>query len=534
MSDFLMQKAISTYFLMDALLSEGIDRKAIMKRITRIFCIKKQSFKLYENCNEGIVREIKNTSAYNRYRRLVEYSKLRNDSDEIDTFDAITEELISIKGRVLSELDKLKLFAVDEGNGLETMLDLAQKANKGILSAMYAYGIILCEGFGVEPNIEEGIKYLKKVADWNNIEACIICIYHCRELKNEFGDKLYTYLLGTPYVKDMDVLSVQYGLSPKKDEIAALTCKLFANHVAAQDMYNWQIARILKCNVLSKSDKQDVLLSGGKDTIMKVNALPLNLESWDGYCLKECASLLDVGGEGNAIESALRNFDTLTNEKYRPVCICSDDLYMLKMFSEKLEHIFEDCNVFRIVIPDSAFDIFIKQFNTEVLRGIKENERNVVIITASGGDGAAIRDHIALQTVKNILTTERRSMFKAECNISLNLNFIQLLPVVLCDRQNLNLFRTTCHVIKLQDMTDAERKKAIEEAIELNAKIYELKSVKTEPDAMDALVKMKCDTAIAILDKLFASYDDGGEAVITLGDVNKFADEIADASRVGF
>ena len=531
MSDFLKNKALSTYFLLDALLHEEVERKALMKKIAQIFCVKKQSFKLFAECDKEAVKEIKNVVTYNRYRRLKEYRDLQGYPDPAAD-DTVAEELISIKGKVFTELKRLKITTADDANGTDVLLELTQRANKGIALAMYAYGIILCAGSGVEANIDEGIKYLKKVADWGNIEACIFCIYYCRDLKNEYGNKLYTYLLSTPYVSEINALSVQYGLSPEKDEIAALTCKMFAHRVAAAEQYDWQLARILKCGALSEPDKQDIVLSGGKDMIKRVSALPLNIKSWENYPVKELAVDFGAEAEKKAVELSLNNIDTLTSEKYRPLCICSDDLYMLDKYSEAISRALDGCNVFTVNLSGLSTENLNKQFGAEILHAIKENGRNAVIIRVCGEALAyPAYGQLILQVVCGVLNTEKRRAFRTDLNFPLNL--LQLLPVVLCDGQNLSKFRTTCHVVKLAEMTERDRRKAIEETVKVNAGIYELSSVKIEDAAMDKLVEMKCNNAVAVLDKLFASYDDGSDIVITPSDVDKFSDE-NETTRAGF
>lgn len=531
MSDFLKNRGVSTFFLIDALVPRHIDRLEIMRKIAEIFCLDDDADELYQTCSARAVAEIVSVADYNRYLRLRQLSALGISDVYSRSSDENADELISVKGKILAALEQSKILTSHYANSVDVLINLAEKASGGLVIALYAYGVILCGGLGVEKNLSAGLENLKKAADWNCIEACVMCLYYSQPLREKYGNKLYTYLLNTPYARDMEILSGKYSLSPGKDEIAALTCKLFSNNVAVNIQYNHQVARILECGVLSEPDKQDIVLSGGKDLIKAVNSLPLNLVSWGDY-QPDCSRLPFGESEQNRkIATALRNIDTLESEKYTPLCLCSGERYVLDAYRRALAEAFDGCNIIFVNLAECSEDALESTANNIVLRSIKESKPNVAVFIADDGEKLLFSQKLS-GFVFGFIRGEARKAYKLRTGISLNLTSV--LPVLLCDKECAKLFRDDCQVIKLKEMTRDDRKMAIEQNIEDNKQLYELASLVVREDAMELLLDKKSNLATAIIDKFCLGFEDGQDAVLTVGDINRILDSADFEPSLGF
>ncbi len=522
MNDLLKDRMVSCYFLTDAVLPHGADRRQVFARLASAYGIPEEE-ELFAECNRAEIAGINTVGDYYMYERV---KALRSVNDARLNTDCELDNLIAIKGQALIYAHDLQIKPTYGAAETEIVSRLSDAANAGVVAAMLVYGFILCEGIYAPRNRERGLDCLRKAARWNSTDGAIACLYYDPDNAQKYVDTLYTALSHTPYALVAVKVGERYNVTPKNDKLAKLLEEAFARGIVKRERYDHQLARVIYADSLNYADKQQVALSASRELVAAVSGLPLNVKRWQPSAVRLSALPFRRTAERKAIEMALNSAYLSSAAKYRPICICGGERYVLGAYAEAIRQTLSDCNVVTLEVanlPQSALD---QVRDNVILSALKASRHNAVVFEMFGEVSER-----KIEAVRNFLKAGVRGSFKLE-NIGITLDLSGVFPVCIADKHNAELLKSDCNVLSLAPLTAEEKRTAVTAAIEENKRVFKMKSVKIEPSAAEKLALAEADVAVEVLDKVFQDMHGEKSRSITCKQVERYINEIGASARV--
>ncbi len=510
MNGYLRLKLIKAYFTADAVLPEQADRQRIFGALCSAYLGDGDEVELKELLMSEKLGEIDTLGNYYLYNRL---RTLRDIDNSFGRTDERYDELIQLKGAVLEEIHSTG-YQNEGGSAEDIIASIGEFCGRGYVFAIGLYGFMLCEGLCVAADREEGRRILDRAARWNCVDAALLAMHYFPEKAKCYADMLAACLEETPNYGAVGEVAAKYGVTPSPDEQSRLLAKVFRRGEANPAQCNFRIARILKCRALGQADKKTVLLSGSAEYIAAVAALPLNIGDFRETSVKVPELPFEREEEMRAVRIALSNCAISSSALYRPLCVCSDEHYVLSACMDVIRGAFASANVAEINASSFGASAFAARRDNVVLRSLRERERNVAVFVFEGETECG-KSEGAL----GFIVPERRRAYKLEEGISLDLS--DLFVVVLCDRHNLPAFAECCNVVIFGELTFGEKRNIVRAAIDRNAALFGLRSVQIDEDALSSCCGMDIDLAVGAIGRIFQTFERGTDETITAQRLSK-------------
>ena len=172
MLDILKDNYLMLYFGLEYFLKNFINKEKIRSTLNKIFHLNNDEITQIDNLlNYESLDETDSVESYHLSLRLLEYYKKVG-----IPFNISNEELsmIILKGTTLEKLINISNVLgsnYNHGNIYEVATML--KGNKNIFQ-WNILSIMLCEGWVVDKNVKQGLKYAYKCAKWNDLKGMLI------------------------------------------------------------------------------------------------------------------------------------------------------------------------------------------------------------------------------------------------------------------------------------------------------------------------------------------------------------------------
>ena len=166
---------LNNYFYIMALVGNFLSSwEKLFYHFAKIFFVPhEEAERLYKIADSRDVRQISTPNSFNQRNRLLEYYELFGKSSQIASE---YDEVIRIKGNALVSLKGTPLEV--KGNAPRQVIynTLLTAANAGSVSALFACGLLQCEGVFFDRNFKAGLKKLNHAADWLDIVSLLALI----------------------------------------------------------------------------------------------------------------------------------------------------------------------------------------------------------------------------------------------------------------------------------------------------------------------------------------------------------------------
>lgn len=494
MKNYIKTKFLSHYFLTCVTLPETIDRRAVFFTLAKMYGID-EAEDLFSTCECKAVRNIDSVATYHMHERMKKIPSLR---EYLDKLSEDTQLAIAIKGQALVTADELKLKTPNILTANDIITHLAERANEGVLVAMVVFGFALCEGQGVPQNRAGGLRYLQRAVRWNSTEAAIMCMTYDSKNAKRYADILMSSSI-CPFTEAVRLFAKPFGVIPEKDDIAILLEKAFARGLAKRDKYEHSIARILYCAGLSFADKQDTILSCNREYINAVTNFPLNLPDIPS---RDCvlAMPMERKEECNKVAKALKSAHLASDERYRPLLLSAKEEYVADAYIESFRSAFNDSNIIEVDVARIENGFFENGAQNVVVKDLSEKMPNIVIFRIYG-----MISPDKEKVVESLLSASERKSFKVTTGLVLDLS--NILPIVICDRQNEEFFKRMCRVIELAPINANERRSILSSHISEHSHSLGIE-ISIEDGIWDKLGNVSIDTLINAIDTICLSFMD--------------------------
>ncbi len=494
MKNYIKTKFLSHYFLTCVALPETIDKSAVFFTLAKMYGID-DAESLFSTCECKAVRNIDSIAMYYMHERM---KKIPSLWEELDKLSEDTRLAITIKGQALLTADELKLKMPNKLTPSEIVSHLAERANEGILEAMVVYGFALCEGQGVPQNKAGGLSYLQKAVRWNSIEAAIMCMTYDSKNAKRYADVLMSSSI-CPFTDAVQLFAKIFGVIPEKNDIAVLLEKAFARGLAKREKYEHSIARILYCTGLSYADKQDTILSCNREYINAVSNFPLNLPNVPS---KDCALAVPMNRreECSKVAKALKSARLASDERYRPLLLSAKEEFVADAYVESFKSAFKDFNIVDVDVAKIENGFFENGAQNVVVKDLSEKTPNIVIFRIYG-----MISPDKEKVVESFLSAADRKTFKVTTGLVLDLS--NILPVVICDRQNAELFKRMCRAIELAPINAEERRSILSSYISEHSQNLGIE-ISIDDGMWDKLDNVSMDNLISAIDTICLSFMD--------------------------
>jgi hypothetical protein len=241
-------------------------------------------------------------------------------------------------------------------------------------------------------------------------------------------------------------------------------------------------------------DKEKAIFNPGKEAIAAIADLPLkvaqNEPTHDISWLNKVALCRKTEQE-KIVTNLGYNTQSLA---YRPLGVYSDSKYLLQMYAKALQSI-KGVNVERINVSDLVNYDLERTANNVFIRSVDEDRNNIFLISVVGD----IPEQV-IENVKGFLITEKRRKFHLSVpNVTMNLS--NVLPIVFCDKRNMQALADVCDMVEIADVTQKEMPLLIADIVESKKAEYGITQVKWAEDVVDCFCNMRPDDIEKCIDK---------------------------------
>ncbi|MDE5593461.1 MAG: hypothetical protein K2I75_05965 [Clostridiales bacterium] len=529
MFDYNTELALKELFLVQYVLGDAINAHDAFDFFCGVYCVDESDGKEIDALlDDKKLDNIHTVGDYYREVRLRQYFQNFRGGYVIE--DERIEELISIKGATFEKAQNDKLACAYEKSCGRAYDELVRLAAEGTVSAKRILGILQTEGIYVTQDSRAGHENLRDAADWLDIQSLVTVIYYGEVDRREYLDKLYTVTQKTDYAVVVEQLQIRYGIENcMVSEHAKTLEKAFIIGVAKREICSAQRLRVLRSNVLSEKDKRAVLLSGNKDLIPAVCALPLQLDHRKIPMNKGVAAVLNRAEEMAAVTSVLENNDLRDRAFFRSLCICSNSEYVRDAYAEYIRNIFPDDNVVQIDVSSLLPIDLDATENNVFVRSCQEKCSNVYIIKLSGKI-----DERIVNLIKAFAPSGGRKAF-AVSRLGIGIDLSAVLPVFICDGKNAQLLDGYVCVVKAADVTDDEKEVVLVDLLRKKQQAFSTGTITVDGAAKDILLDMPISRIDGVLDQAVLSRRvDDGPICLSADVIEKFVGDNKTYATYGF
>lgn len=528
MWNYLTEKFITEYFLYQTVLGAYFNGQAVFELLSKIFLLSggEKAFARGLIQSENI-SEVSTENDYMRYCRSKKYFEISG----IETAVSPDEDVaITLKGTAIATAKAMGCTASTVTTRLKTEETLSAGAASGSIAAMRLVGLMLSEGIFFTRGKEEGTRYLRMAAAWNDVPSLMYSLYYDGAYTRRYAGKLGFLLRNAAHGEILPIIESVYGkYEGGEHKEAKLLERLFQLDVLQREAYSAPHARALFSRAVSYKDKEKLLYTAGKDYLPLVGDLPLKLgevkdAAFDYGAFENIP--LNRGEEQKNIIARLDNSDLRGVYSYRPLCVSSDSVYLLQMYADVIADCAANANVEYINVNALDVSRFEHNKNNIFIRSCDEDRENIYFMFFTGD----IRDVTAEQAA-GFLRSDGRSRFNLNMpNISLNLSYI--LPICFCDSKNEKYLRDLCDVIRVADCTESEKPKILQYILGEKSRLYGIPEIEIHDKLKKKLLSLDIDEMESELDvEVRGNRKKGERLVLTMDNYTAGSDS---GSRYGF
>lgn len=471
--------------------------KKLFYRLAKIFLVpREETERLYKIADSREVRQISTLNSFNQRNRLLEYYDLLGRSEQTaPEYD----EVIRIKGNALASLKDTPLEI--KGNAPRQVVynTLIAAANAGSVNALFACGVLQCEGLFFDKNFKAGLKKLNNAADWLDIASLLALIEYDEGSRSYNLARLEVAAYGTPYERLAQAAATTYAVAPFLGDLSAsvLLKKAFNSGTLKREQYDAKVSRILKSGVLSYGDKERLIYTASRDLFTTVGNLPLKLgRSSFTDMIGSCKLKLPFNrrAEKGEVKEWLSRFAD-SGAETRPLCIMCDSEYIQGLYANAISKALGGAHIACIDISAlTGYDLEPAPGNVFV-RNIYEDKFNVFMLSARGE-----LNEQALSVVINFARSSARRQFHiGTLGVAIDLSDIML--IFFCDKRNMGAFKNHFQVMEIKELSAKERRECLDMIAGTRAKAYGLMSATISDEAYSNMRECSIDQAEKAIDE---------------------------------
>ena len=488
---------LTNYFYIAALVGNFLGNgEKLFYRLAKIFFVsREEAERLYKIADSREVRQISTPNSFNQRNRLLEYYELFGKSSQIaPEYD----EVIRIKGNALVSLKGTPLEV--KGNAPRQVIynTLPTAANAGSVSALFACGLLQCEGVFFDRNFKAGLKKLNHAADWLDIVSLLALIEYDEGSRSYNLARLEVATYNTPYERLAQAVARNYVIPNYFVDLSAsiLLIKAFGSDTLKREQYDAKVSRILKSDVLSYGDKERLIYTGSKDLFTTVGNLPLklgrsNFADMAGSCRLELP--FNRPSEKDEIDGWLSRYAN-SGADTRPLCISCESEYIQGLYYNALSDALSGAHIACIDISAlTGYDLEPSPGNIFV-RNIDEDKFNVFILSARG----ELNEQMLSSVINFARGSARRQFHISTLGVTLDLSSIMI--ICFCDKQNAGAFKKYFQMIEVKELSAKERRECLDTIAGTRARVYGLMSAIISDEAYSFMGDCGIDQAEKALD----------------------------------
>lgn len=487
---------LSQYFTIYTILGDWlIERKKLFYMLAKIFFIQRGEVeKLYNIVNSPELNEVDTLNKFNQRNRLLKYYELLGKGSPLSPE---YEEVIRIKGNVLASLKGTPLEVSKNVPRQVVYNTLITAANAGSVNALFACGLLQCEGIFFDKNSKAGLKKLNNAADWLDIVSLLALIEYDEGNRSYNLARLDIATYNTPYESLIQAATSNYDIPQYFGNLSAsvLLIKAFAADTLKREQYDAKVSRILNSRVLSFGDKERLIYTASKDLFATVGNLPLKLGKNGADITHDFNIRLPYNrsNEKDEIEEWISRFPG-GGTGIRPLCIVCESEYMQGLYANAFADSLSGAHIARIDIAAlTGYDLEPSPGNVFV-RNIDEDKFNIFMLSARGE-----LNEQALSVVINFARGSARRQFHiSTLGVALDLSGIMI--ICFCDKRNAGAFKQHFQIMELKELSAEERKESFDKIINARAKAYGLASATICDEAYLSMRDCSIDQAEKVLD----------------------------------
>ena len=488
---------LTNYFYIAALVGNFLGNgEKLFYRLAKIFFVPhEEAERLYKIADSRDVRQISTPNSFNQRNRLLEYYELFGKSSQIaPEYD----EVIRIKGNALVSLKGTPLEV--KGNAPRQVIynTLLTAANAGSVSALFACGLLQCEGVFFDRNFKAGLKKLNHAADWLDIVSLFALIEYDEGSRSYNLARLEVATYNTPYERLAQDVAHNYVIPNYFGDLSAsiLLIKAFSSDTLKREQYDAKVSRILKSDVLSYGDKERLIYTGSKDLFTTVGNLPLklgrsNFADMAGSCRLELP--FKRPSEKDEVDGWFSRYAS-SGADMCSLCISCESEYIQGLYCNALSDALSGAHVACIDISAlTGYDLEPSPGNIFV-RNIDEDKFNVFMLSARG----ELNEQMLSSVINFARGSARRQFHISTLGVALDLSGIMI--ICFCDKRNASVFKQHFQIMELKELSAEERKESFDKIINARAKAYGLVSATICDEAYLSMRDCSIDQAEKALD----------------------------------
>ena len=330
-----MELFLNNYFYITALVGNFLGNgEKLFYRLAKMFFIpQEEAESLYKIADSPEMRQISTLNSFNQRSRLLEYYDLLGKSAQTaPEYD----EVICIKGNALAALKGTPLDIKANAPRQVVYNTLIAAANAGLVNALFACGVLQCEGIFFDKNFKAGLKKLNNAADWLDIASLLALIEYDEGSRSYNLARLEVAAYGTHYERLAQAAASSYAILPYSGDLSAsvLLKKAFSSDTLKREQYDAKASRILKSDVLRYGDKERLIYTASKDLFNTVGNLPLKLGRSNFADMAGSYRLelpFNRPSEKDEIDGWLSRYAN-SGAETRPLCIVCDSEYIQGLY----------------------------------------------------------------------------------------------------------------------------------------------------------------------------------------------------------
>ena len=487
---------LSQYFTIYTILGDWlIERKKLFYMLAKIFFIQRGEVeKLYNIVNSPELNEVDTLNKFNQRNRLLKYYGLLGKGSLLSPE---YEEVIRIKGNVLASLKGTPLEVSKNVPRQVVYNTLITAANAGSVNALFACGLLQCEGIFFDKNFKAGMKKLNNAADWLDIVSLLALIEYDEGSRSYNLARLDIAAYNTPYESLIQAVTSNYDIPQYFGNLSAsvFLIKAFAADTLKREQYDAKVSRILNSRVLSIRDKERLIYTASKDLFSTVGNLPLKLGKNGADITHDFNIRLPYNRrkEKDEIEEWISRFPG-SGTGILPLCIVCESEYMQGLYANAFADSLSGAHIARIdVAALTGYDLEPSPGNVFV-RNIDEDKFNVFMLSARG----ELNEQALSIAIKFARGNARGQFHISTLGVALDLSSIMI--ICFCDKRNAGAFKQHFQIMELKELSAEERKESFDKIINARAKAYGLVSATICDEAYLSMRDCSIDQAEKVLD----------------------------------
>ena len=488
---------LNNYFYITALVGNFLGNgEKLFYRLAKMFLVpREEAEELYKIMDSPEVRQVSTLNNYNQRNRLLEYYDLLGarlqSPPEYD-------EVIRIKGNALAALKGTPLDIKANAPRQVVYNTLIAAANAGLVNALFACGVLQCEGIFFDKNFKAGLKKLNNAADWLDIASLLALIEYDEGSRSYNLARLEVAAYGTHYERLAQAAASSYAILPYSGDLSAsvLLKKAFSSDTLKREQYDAKALRILKSDVLRYGDKERLIYTASKDLFNTVGNLPLKLGRSNFADMAGSYRLelpFNRPSEKDEIDGWLSRYAN-SGAETRPLCIVCDSEYIQGLYVNALSDALSGAHI--ACIDTSAltgYDLEPSPSNIFV-RNIDEDKFNVFILSARG----ELNEQMLSSVINFARGSSRRQFHISTLGVALDLSSIMI--ICFCDKKNAGAFKKYFQVMEVKELSAEERRECLDTIAGTRARAYGLMSAIISDEAYSIMDDCCIDQAEKALD----------------------------------